>query len=44
MLKKILAILMLLGTFGTITACNTMQGFGQDIELAGAKIQDKVAR
>ena len=44
MLKKILAILMLLGTLGTIAGCNTMRGLGQDIERGGEKIQDKAAR
>ena len=44
MFKRILAILMLLGTLGTITGCNTMQGLGQDIERGGEKIQDKAAR
>lgn len=44
MFKRILATLMLLGTLGTIAGCNTMQGFGQDIERGGEKIQDKAAR
>ena len=44
MFKRILAILMLLGTLGTIAGCNTMQGLGQDIERGGEKIQDKAAR
>jgi len=41
MLQKILAILMLLGTLGTIAGCNTFRGVGQDIERGGEKIQDK---
>jgi len=41
MLQKILATLMLLGA---IAGCNTMQGFGQDVERTGEKIQDKAAR
>ena len=44
MFKKILASLMLLGMLGTIAGCNTMHGFGQDIERGGEKIQDKAAR
>lgn len=44
MLQKILATLMLLGILGTIAGCNTMYGFGQDVERGGEKIQDKAAR
>ena len=44
MFKKILATLMVLGMFGTIAGCNTMHGFGQDVERGGEKIQDKAAR
>ena len=41
MLKRILATLLLLGT---IAGCNTMHGFGQDVERGGEKIQDKSSR
>ena len=44
MFKRILAALMLLGMLGTIAGCNTMQGFGKDMERGGEKIQDKAAR
>lgn len=44
MLQKILATLMLLGMLGTIAGCNTMQGFGEDMQRGGEKIQDKAAR
>jgi predicted small secreted protein len=44
MIKKIFATLMLLGMLGTIAGCNTMHGFGQDVERGGEKIQDKAAR
>jgi len=44
MFKRILATLMLLGIFGAIAGCNTMSGFGQDVERGGEKIQDKAAR
>ena len=44
MLQKILAILILLGTFGMISGCHTMQGLGQDIERGGEKIQEKASR
>jgi predicted small secreted protein len=29
---------------GTIAGCNTMQGFGKDMERGGEKIQEKAAR
>jgi len=44
MLRKILAILMLLGVLGAVTGCNTFRGVGQDIERGGEKIQDKANR
>ena len=44
MLQKLLAILILLGTFGMIGGCHTMQGLGQDIERGGEKIQEKASR
>lgn len=44
MFRRILATLLLLGTLGAITGCNTMQGLGQDIERGGERIQDKAAR
>jgi entericidin B len=44
MFKRILTTLMLLGMLGTIAGCNTMHGFGQDVERGGEKIQDKAAR
>jgi predicted small secreted protein len=44
MIRRILAALMLLGMLGTIAGCNTMHGFGQDMERAGEKIQGKAAR
>jgi predicted small secreted protein len=41
MLQKILMTLMLLGA---VAGCNTMQGFGQDVERTGEKIQEKATR
>jgi len=44
MARKMLAILMLLGIFGSLSAisgCNTMAGAGQDIERGGQKVQDE---
>ncbi len=43
MISKILAILIVLGTFGavgTITGCNTVAGAGKDIERGGEAIHD----
>jgi predicted small secreted protein len=44
MFQRILATLMLLGMLGTIAGCNTMHGFGKDVERAGEKVQEKAAR
>ena len=44
MLQRILAAMMLLGMLGTIAGCNTMHGFGQDVERGGEKIQEKASR
>ncbi len=37
---KFFALLMLLSLTGTLTACNTVQGMGKDIEKAGEKTQE----
>jgi predicted small secreted protein len=44
MFQRILTILMLAGMLGAVAGCNTMKGFGQDIEWSGEKIQDKATR
>ena len=44
MIQRILATLMLLGMLGAIAGCNTMHGFGQDMERGGEKIQDRASR
>ncbi|HET9403760.1 MAG TPA: entericidin A/B family lipoprotein [Burkholderiales bacterium] len=44
MFQKILAALMLLGMLGAISGCSTMQGFGQDMERGGERIQEKASR
>ena len=44
MFRRFLAVMMLLGMLGTIAGCNTVHGFGQDVERTGEKIQDKAAR
>ena len=41
-MKRLLALLLLsLFSLGTLTACNTMAGVGEDIEAAGDKIEDE---
>ncbi|KGM55062.1 entericidin [Lysobacter daejeonensis GH1-9] len=41
-MKRIVA-LMLLAAFSTsvLTACNTMEGVGQDVQKVGEKVEDK---
>ena len=41
MFRRILTGLALLAILATVAGCNTMHGFGQDIERGGEKIQDK---
>ena len=43
MARKVLAVLVMLGVFGTLSAisgCNTVAGAGKDIERGGEKVQD----
>jgi predicted small secreted protein len=39
-MKKLMAVLSLLAFTMGLTACNTMQGAGKDIERGGEKVQD----
>jgi predicted small secreted protein len=40
--KRTIAFLLLaLFSMGTLGACNTMAGVGEDVEAAGEKIEDK---
>ena len=41
MLKRIFAILIMLGILGALAGCNTMHGLGQDIEQAGDNLEKK---
>ena len=43
MFQRILAALMLFGMLSTFAGCNTMRGFGQDMERGGEKIQEKAS-
>ncbi|SJZ91272.1 entericidin A/B family lipoprotein [Novilysobacter spongiicola] len=41
-MKRLIALLLMsLFMTGTLTACNTMAGVGEDVEAAGEKVQDK---
>lgn len=44
MFKRILAALMLLGMLGAVAGCNTMRGFGEDMERGGEAVQNKANR
>jgi predicted small secreted protein len=39
--KELIAALCAIGLLGTLSACNTIHGAGQDIEKGGEKIQQK---
>ena len=43
LLSKLLIVLMLGGT-GFLTACNTVEGMGKDVERAGEGVQDATHR
>ena len=40
MFKKILTTLILLGMWGALAGCNTIEGAGKDIERGGEATQD----
>jgi predicted small secreted protein len=40
-LKRIFAVLIMLGILGALAGCNTMHGLGQDIEKGGESLQKK---
>lgn len=39
-MKQLLKWTLALGFFTTLTACNTLDGVGKDVEQAGEEIQD----
>ncbi|MEO6919734.1 MAG: entericidin A/B family lipoprotein [Collimonas sp.] len=41
MMKKLVALGMLMASVYALSACNTFQGFGKDVEHVGEKIQGK---
>ena len=40
MIKKIISIAAVISIFGILSACNTFQGMGKDIQQGGEKVQD----
>ena len=44
MFQRIFAMLIFAGLLGSFAGCNTMKGFGEDIERSGEKIQEKAER
>ena len=40
MFKSIMAVLLLIGVFGSIAGCNTVDGMGKDLERAGEATSD----
>jgi predicted small secreted protein len=40
MFKRILAVLALVGVFGSVAGCNTVDGIGKDLGVAGAATSD----
>jgi predicted small secreted protein len=44
MLKKLLALALLVGLTTSMVACETMEGFGQDTQNAGQKIENAADR
>jgi predicted small secreted protein len=42
MITRILALIAVVGSIAFFTGCRTAEGFGEDMEKAGEKIQDKV--
>jgi len=44
MLKKLLVVPLVLMFAASLTACNTMQGAGKDLERGGEKIQNAADR
>ena len=43
-MKRILALASLLAFVGVAAGCNTLAGFGKDVEKTGYKIQEKATK
>ena len=40
-MKRLIAVMLLaMFSIGTLTACNTVKGAGQDVQKAGEKVED----
>jgi predicted small secreted protein len=44
MLKKLLALALLVGMTGSMVACETMEGLGQDTQKAGRSLENSADR
>lgn len=40
MVRKIRVLLLILGYMSALTACNTIEGMGKDVERGGEHVQD----
>ncbi len=40
MARKILLLVLMMGYMGALTACNTFEGMGKDVERGGEHVQD----
>ena len=41
-MKRLITLMLIsMFTMGTLTACNTMAGAGQDVQKVGEKVEDK---
>ncbi|PUA18293.1 entericidin [Glaciimonas sp. PCH181] len=39
-MKKIISIAAVISMFGILSACNTFEGMGKDVQKGGEKVQD----
>lgn len=40
MIKKIISIAAVISIFGILSACNTFEGMGKDVQKGGEKVED----
>ncbi len=43
-MKKVIALFLLMASACVLTACNTVHGFGKDVEHLGEKVQEKSSK